>query len=67
LVSAVSELARHLAEDLDPDHAEAVGEVIWTMLRGSMLAKMVAGEGVDISRERDALIDVIMGYLETGR
>lgn len=64
LVSALSGLARQLAEGLDPQHAEAIGEVIWTMLRGSMLAKMVAGEHGETARERRALVEVITGYLD---
>jgi TetR/AcrR family transcriptional regulator, regulator of cefoperazone and chloramphenicol sensitivity len=64
LTSALSRLARHLAQDLDVDRAQVVGEVIWTMLRGSMLNKMVAGEDADTGREREALVDLIMGYVE---
>jgi len=69
LHAALTDIARHLGAGLDAEHAHAVGDVIWTMLRGSMLALMVAGgtaEGATL-QERRALVDVIDGYLDHQR
>lgn len=64
LFSTLTQLGRYVAEGLDSEHADAVGNVIWTTLMGAMVAKMAVEEPVDMDRELRALVDVVTAYVE---
>ncbi|CAB4687113.1 MAG: TetR family transcriptional regulator [Actinobacteria bacterium] len=60
------DIARHtrrLGSMLTPGHP-AVGEVIWSALRGMALTQMVVREQIDTARERAALTEVVTAFLE---
>lgn len=64
LFSTLTQLGRLVAEGLEPRHADAVGNLIWTTLMGAMVASMAVEEPVDMGRELRALTDVITAYVE---
>lgn len=64
LFSMLTRLGRYVAEGLDAVHADAVGNLIWTTLMGTMVARMAVEEPVDMSRELRALIDVVSSYVD---
>ena len=59
-----TELGAHLGTDLDAPHAEAIGNLIWTVLRGMVVAQMVSPVQLDTARDRQTLIDVLNAYLQ---
>ena len=59
-------LGRYVADGLEPDRADAVGNVIWTTLMGAMVAKM-AVPGPSMSVKVRALTDVIAAYVDHHR
>jgi hypothetical protein len=63
LFSTLTRLGRYVADGLEPEHADAVGNLIWTTLMGAMVAKMAVPGPVDVSRELRALTDVIAAYV----
>ncbi len=67
LFSTLTDLGRYVAEGVEPERADAVGNLMWTTLMGAMVAKMSVPGPVDVSRELRALIDVITAYLEQAR
>jgi AcrR family transcriptional regulator len=64
LFSTLTGLGRYLAEGLEPERADAVGNLIWTTLMGAMVATMAVPGPVDVSRELRALTDVITAYVD---
>lgn len=67
LFSTLTSLGRYVAEGLDPEHADAVGNLMWTTLMGTMVAKMAVPGPVDLSRELRALTDAITAYIDRER
>ena len=67
LFSTLTRLGRYVADGLEPDRADAVGNLIWTTLMGAMVAKMAVPGPVDVSRELRALTDVIAAYVDHHR
>ena len=67
LFSTLTRLGRYVADGLELDRADAVGNLIWTALMGAMVAKMAVPDPVDVSRELRALTDVIAAYVEQYR
>jgi len=67
LFSTLTGLGRYLAEGLEPERADAVGNLIWTTLMGAMVAKMAVPGPVDVGRELRALTDVITAYIDQVR
>jgi TetR/AcrR family transcriptional regulator, regulator of cefoperazone and chloramphenicol sensitivity len=67
LFSTLTGLGRYLAEGLEPERADAVGNLIWTTLMGAMVATMAVPGPVDVSRELRALTDVITAYVDQER
>jgi AcrR family transcriptional regulator len=65
LFATLTDLGRYVAEGIDPERADAVGNLIWTTLMGAMVATMAVPGPVDVSRELRALTDVIAAYIET--
>ncbi|WP_369829746.1 TetR family transcriptional regulator [Mycobacterium sp. E2479] len=63
LLSELTHLGRYIGDSLDRRRADAIGELIWTALLGSILAQMVVGRTVDTSRQRRALLDTITAYI----
>lgn len=59
----LTELGRHLAEGLDPQHATEIGNLIWATLRGIVVAQLVSSAPLETSRDRQALIDVLTAYV----
>lgn len=59
-----TELGAHLGADLDNSHASEIGNLIWTTLRGIVVAQMVSPAPLDTARDRDTLIEVLTAYLE---
>jgi AcrR family transcriptional regulator len=57
---AISALGRLISEN-PADHL--VSEVIWSALRGMVLADMIVGRPVDWQRERATLVDMVTQYL----
>jgi AcrR family transcriptional regulator len=60
--AAISQLGMLITEDPSND---GVAEVIWSALRGVVLAQMVVGSPIDWHRERRALIDMVTHYLQS--
>ena len=67
LFSTLTRLGRYVADGLEPERADAVGNLIWTTLMGAMVAKMAVPDPVDVSRELRALTDVIAAYVDQER
>jgi TetR/AcrR family transcriptional regulator, regulator of cefoperazone and chloramphenicol sensitivity len=64
LAEALSKLGRQIGQGLRSTHATAIGNLLWSALRGMVLAQMVVSTPVDTTRERRELIDVIVTYIE---
>jgi len=64
LFSTLTRLGRYVADGLETERADAVGNLIWTTLMGAMVAKMAVPGPVDVSRELRALTDVIAAYVD---
>lgn len=60
----LTDLGRLVAEGLERDRADMLGNLIWTTLSGAMLANLAMEGPVDMSRELRALTDVIAVYVE---
>jgi AcrR family transcriptional regulator len=67
LFTTLTRLGRYVADGLEPERADAVGNLIWTTLMGTMVAKMAVPGPVDVSRELRALTDVIAAYVDQHR
>jgi AcrR family transcriptional regulator len=67
LFSTLTDLGRYVAEGLEPEYADATGNLIWTTLMGAMVAKMAVDWQLDVSRELRALTDVVTAYVEQQR
>jgi len=67
LFSTLTDLGRYVAEGLEAEHADAVGNLMWTTLMGTMVARMVVPEPRDVGRELSALTDAITAYLDNKR
>ncbi len=67
LFTTLTDLGRYVAEGIDQQRADAVGNLIWTTLMGAMVATMAVPGPVDVSRELRALTDVITAYIEQER
>jgi AcrR family transcriptional regulator len=61
----LTELGRHLGEDLDAQHATEIGNLIWATLRGIVVAQLVSPVPVDTSGDRRALVDVLTTYIRS--
>jgi len=64
LFTTLTNLGRYVAEGVDQERADAVGNLIWTTLMGAMVATMAVPGPVDVSRQLRALTDVITAYLD---
>ncbi len=64
LFTTLTRLGRYVADGLEAERADAVGNLIWTTLMGTMVAKMAVPGPVDVSRELRALTDVIAAYVD---
>ncbi|MBV8928344.1 MAG: TetR/AcrR family transcriptional regulator [Mycobacteriaceae bacterium] len=64
LGTALVRLGRHIGEGLAARHAAAIGNLIWSTLRGLIVAQLVVSDPLDTTRERAALIDVISAYIQ---
>nr|WP_308206431.1 TetR/AcrR family transcriptional regulator [Mycobacterium yunnanensis] len=64
LANALSQLGKQIGNGLKTSHAAAVGDLLWAALRGLVLAQMVMATPVDTRRERRALVNVIVAYIE---
>jgi AcrR family transcriptional regulator len=67
LFSTLTRLGRYVADGLERERADAVGNLIWTTLMGAMVATMAVPGPVDVSRELRALTDVIAAYIDRQR
>jgi AcrR family transcriptional regulator len=67
LGTTFAKLGKHIGEGLDARHAAAIGNLIWTTLRGLVVAQLVVPDPLDTGRERRALIDMIAVYVESAR
>jgi TetR/AcrR family transcriptional regulator, regulator of cefoperazone and chloramphenicol sensitivity len=67
LFSTLTRLGRYVADGLDPERADAVGNLIWSTLMGAMVAKMAMPGPVDVGRELRALTDVVAAYVDQER
>jgi len=67
LFTTLTLLGRYVADGLEPERADAVGNLIWTTLMGTMVAKMAVPGPVDVSRALRALTDVIAAYVDQHR
>jgi AcrR family transcriptional regulator len=45
--------------------ASAIGDLLWATLRGLVLTQMVVDEPIDSSRERAALVDLLVAHLDS--
>ena len=67
LFATLTDLGRYVAEGIDSERADAVGNLMWTTLMGAMVATMSVPGPVDVSRELRALTDVITAYVDQAR
>lgn len=67
LFATLTGLGRYVAEGLEPERADAVGNLVWTTLMGTMVATMAVPDPVDVSRELRALTDAITAYVDEAR
>jgi TetR/AcrR family transcriptional regulator, regulator of cefoperazone and chloramphenicol sensitivity len=67
LFATLTGLGRYVAEGLEPERADAVGNLVWTTLMGTMVATMAVPDPVDVSRELRALTDAITAYVDHAR
>jgi AcrR family transcriptional regulator len=67
LGTTFAKLGKHIGEGLNARHAAAIGNLIWTTLRGLVVAQLVVPDPLDTGRERRALIDMIAVYVESAR
>lgn len=67
LFTTLTDLGRYVAEGLEPERADAVGNLVWTTLMGAMVATMAVPGPVDVSRELRALTDTITAYVDQAR
>ena len=67
LFSTLTRLGRYVADGLEPERADAVGNLIWSTLMGAMVAKMAVPGPVDVTRELRALTDVVAAYVDQHR
>ena len=67
LFSTLTDLGRYVAEGLEPERADVVGNLVWTTLMGAMVATMAVPDPVDVSRELRALTDAITAYVDQAR
>ncbi len=61
----LTELGRHLGEDLDAQHATEIGNLIWASLRGMVVAQLVSPTPVDFSRDRRTLVEMLTAYVRS--
>jgi TetR/AcrR family transcriptional regulator, regulator of cefoperazone and chloramphenicol sensitivity len=64
LATALGQLGLQIGRGLRTSHAAAVGNLLWAALRGMVLAQMVVVTPIDTSKERRALVNVIVAYIE---
>jgi AcrR family transcriptional regulator len=64
VMTRLTDLGRHLGEDLDVPRATEIGNLIWATLRGMVVAQLVSPVPLDTSRDRAALVDVLTTYVE---
>jgi AcrR family transcriptional regulator len=64
LGTTFAKLGKHIGEGLDGRHAAAIGNLIWAMLRGLVVAALVVPEPLDTRRERRALVEMITRYVD---
>jgi TetR/AcrR family transcriptional regulator, regulator of cefoperazone and chloramphenicol sensitivity len=67
LFSTLTRLGRYVVDGVEPERADAVGNLIWSTLMGAMVAKMAMPGPVDVGRELRALTDVIAAYVDQER
>jgi AcrR family transcriptional regulator len=65
LGATMAQLGKHIGEGLHARHAAAIGNLIWAMLRGLVVAALVVPEPLDTRRERRALVDMITRYVDS--
>jgi len=46
--------------------ANAIGDLLWATLRGLVLTQMVVDEPIESTRERAALVDLLVAHLDAG-
>jgi AcrR family transcriptional regulator len=46
--------------------ANAIGDLLWATLRGLVLTQMVVDEPIDSTRERAALVELLVAHLDAG-
>src|SRR5690349_21485628 len=64
LGATMAQLGKHIGEGLHARHAAAIGNLIWATLRGLVVATLVVPEPLDTRRERRALVDMIIHYVD---
>jgi TetR/AcrR family transcriptional regulator, regulator of cefoperazone and chloramphenicol sensitivity len=67
LFTTLTDLGRYVAEGLEPERADVVGNLVWTTLMGAMVATMAVPDPIDVSRELRALTDAITAYVDQAR
>ena len=66
-MAQLTELGRHLGEDLAAPRATEIGNLIWATLRGIAVAQMVSPQPLDTTRDRQTLVEVLTAYLDVSR
>lgn len=61
----LTDLGEHLGSGIDAPHAAEIGDLIWSALRGMVVAQMTSPAPLDTSRERRTLASVITAYIKT--
>jgi AcrR family transcriptional regulator len=67
MAGELARLGRHLLDDgRHSGDAMAIGDVLWAALRGLVLTQMVVDEPIECTRERAALVDLLVAHLAAG-
>lgn len=67
IMARLTDLGRHLGEDLAAPRAIEIGNLIWATLRGIVVAQMVSPQPIDTGRDRAALVEILTVYVEAHR
>ncbi|WP_243858489.1 TetR/AcrR family transcriptional regulator [Mycobacterium sp. DL440] len=65
LHNAFGALGRRLGGQLATRHGRDIGNLMWATLRGLVIAQLTAAEPLDTSRERKALVEAIVFYIDS--
>jgi AcrR family transcriptional regulator len=66
MAGQLTRLGTDLIGDRPGRDATAIGDLLWATLRGLVLTQMVVDEPIESTRERAALVDLLVAHLDAG-